>query len=142
MAQKHLVKAVGDYARSFSHESGKDYRVETQDLQPAMDRVQRIRHAQEIAKPGVMGRQYIGSVPVVVLTDWLKRHKYTLDQFARREGTIRQEFMRYFLSREFSKLHTQHSTSRIGTSNRIIVPGRVGEANDNTALRRAQDSGS
>jgi len=140
MAQKHITRAVGDYVRSFTHESGVDYRHQTQELQPAMDRVARIRQAQELQTPKVnpTGRQFIGSVPVVVLTDWLKSKGYTMEQFARREGTVRQEFMKYFLSRDFSKLHTQHSTTRVGTGNRIVVPNHIGGAHDN-GLRNAQN---
>jgi len=85
-----------------------------------------------------MGRQYIGSVPVVLLQDWLTKHGYTLDQFARREGTIRQEFMKFFLSRDFSKLHVQHSTTRVGTGNRIVVPHYIGGANGNSKLQRPE----
>ena len=144
MAKRYVTRTAGDYVRSFSHESGVDYRHQSQELQPAMNRVARIRHAQELQTPksNPMGREYIGSVPVVVLTDWLKARGYTLEQFARREGTIRQDFMKYFLSRDFSKLHTQHSTTRVGTGNRIVVPNYIGGAHGDHKLRGTEGGGS
>lgn len=139
-----MTRAAGDYSRGFVTQDGNHYRTEHQDLDPAMRRVERIRHAQELVKKenNPMGRQYIGSVPVVLLQDWLTKHGYTLDQFARREGTIRQEFMKYFLSRDFSKLHVQHSTTRVGTGNRIVVPHYIGGVNGNSKLRRTEGSDS
>jgi hypothetical protein len=139
VAEKHVTKAAGDYVRSFAHEDGVDYRHHSQDLGPAIRRVEAIRHAQELRGPNPTGRQYIGSVPMVVIIDWCKKHGYTYEQFARREGTIRQEFMKYFLTRDFSKFHTQHSTTRVGTGNRIVVPNYIGGAHGDNKLRGTEN---
>ena len=160
MAKKRLTRAVGDYARSFSSEDGSHYRGHHQNLTPAMDRVAKIREAQALHTRATNphGRQYIGSIPAVILTDWLEKNNYKMEEFARNEGGnknngndpqfyktdpgVRSKFLRYFLSRDFSKLHTQHSTSRIGTSNRIVVPGQIGDNDGDGQLRRAETSGS
>jgi len=136
MASKRRTGGAGDYSRSFSVEDGKFYRGFHQDLGPAIKRVEMIRDAQRLRTraDNPTDRQYIGSVPVVVLLDWLKAHGYTYDQFARREGNIRDEFKRYYLSREFSKLHTQHTTTR-RESSRIVVPNYIGGSNGDNELR-------
>ncbi len=144
MARKRRTGGAGDYVRSFATEDGEHYRVHHQELGPAMKRVEQIKQAQDAAKGKVYNptdRTYIGSVPVTVLTDWLQAHGYTIDQFARREGTIRQDFMKYFLSRDFSKLHTQHTTTR-RESGRIVVPDYIGREHGTDKLRSTEGSDS
>ena len=141
------MQRAGDYHRTLQFEDDKVYRHHRQDLAPAIKRTAQIRELQErrenhTKENNPSGRQYIGSVPVVVLHDWLQNHGYTADQFARKEGTIRQEFMKYFLSRDFSKLHTQHSTTRVGTGNRIVVPNYIGGGRGDNELRGTDDSDS
>ena len=117
MAQfKALTRAVGDYSRGFAIEDGKNYRVESQDLSGVMRHVERVRHSEQAGNISKAAeREYIGSVPSVVLMDWLRSRGYTLDQFARNEGGtrcpagsspkahamldggVRSEFLRYFL---------------------------------------------
>ena len=142
-----LTRAVGDYARSFSTESGLHFRRETQELGPAMARVKRIREAQEHRGTGKHDRRYVGSVPFVVLSDWCNKNRYTMDQWARNDGGIpgmmypesksgvKDKFMAYFLSRDFSKLHTQHVTTKRETS-QFVVPGKIG--GENGQLRRSK----
>jgi len=157
-----LTKAVGDYARGFKSEDGQHYRVERQELSHAMRRTQQIRELQAMHTRATnpYERTYIGSVPAVVLQDWLKANGYRIDEFARNEGGnpnrgndpqfyktdpgVRSQFLRFFLSRDFSKLHTQHNTTRVENgSNRIVVPGRIGEAQDgDNKLRGTQVSDS
>ena len=134
MALQRLTRAVGDFSRRFFTQDGIHYRRETQELTAAIKRSNLIREAEAAAKYNPMGRSYIGSVPYVVLTDWLKARGYTYDQFARNEGGtrcppgadpkahamldkgVRSEFLRYFLSRDFAKLHSQHTTTRQETA--------------------------
>jgi hypothetical protein len=155
MAKQRLTRAVGDYVRTFASEDGKNYRLEHQELGPAMRRSQLIREAQAHHGTGQFDRRYIGSVPTIVLWDWLKERGYTMDQWARNEGGtrcsfgedpmehclhdngIKSQFLRYFLSRDFSKLHTQHTTTRpAGGEGKIWVPGH-----DNN-LRRTENNDS
>ena len=133
---------MGDFARSFSTEDGNNYRVESQDLTPAIERVKKIRDAEAALKPGQNphDRHFIGSIPWSMLIDWLNARGYTIDQWARNEGGtrcafgedpvahatmdggIKSEFLRWFLSRDNSKLHTEHVTTKKGSS-RIFMPG-------------------
>jgi len=143
MGSRRRTGGAGDYSRSFSVEDGNFYRGFHQDLAPAIRRTELIREAQSRRSraSNPTDRQYIGSVPQTVLIDWLNARGYTIDQFARREGTIREEFMRYFLSRDFSKLHTQHTTTR-RESSRIVVPNYIGGNNGDNQLRGAEDGDS
>ena len=155
MAGQRLTKAVGDYVRGFASEDGSHYRTERQDLGPAIRRAELIREAQAHHGTGQFDRRYIGSIPVTMLTDWLKKRGYTMDQWARNEGGtrcpfgadplqhclhdngVKSEFLRHFLSRDYAKLHTQHTTTRPGGGEgKIWVPGH-----DNN-VRRAEDGDS
>lgn len=152
MAKRHVTRAVGDYVRSFSHEDGADYRVEHQELGPAISRSQLIREAQAVNGTGKHDRRYVGSIPVTLLQGWLNKHGYRMDEFARNEGGnpyktdphqgggVKDKFLKYFLSRDFAKLHTQHTTTRAENS-RIIVPNYTG-GRQNEDLRRVKDSDS
>lgn len=137
MSKQRLTRAVGDYVRRFATEDGTHYRTETQELGPAMRRSQLIRQAQEANGTGKYDRRYVGSIPMTVLHDWLKKHGYRMDQFARNEGGdpyktdrvrgggVKDKFLRHFFSRDYAKLHTQHTTTR-AEAGRIIVPNYIG----------------
>jgi hypothetical protein len=142
MGSKRVTGGAGDYLRSFSTEDGNHYRGFHQNFDPAIRRVEMIREARaRLTKANnPYDRQYIGSVPVTLILDWCAKNGFTYDQFARREGDIRQRFMRYYLSRDFSKLHTQHTTTR-RESSRIVVPNYIGRKHDNQ-LRHSEDGGS
>ena len=135
MTQRRLTRAIGDYTRSFATEGGENYRVEHQELGPAMARTQLIMEAQQRFGTGQYDRRYVGSVPMTLIADWCRKNHFTIDQWARNDGGIpgmmypesksgvKDKFMRYFLSREFSKLHTQHVTTR-SESGVFVVPDR------------------
>lgn len=117
--------------------------MEKQELSHAIKHVSRIRQLHDLATraSNPNGWMHIGSIPEVVLIDWLNKHNYTMDMFARNDGGeynrdgdpqfhlkdsgVKSEFLRYFLSREFSKLHNQHVTTKRETS-RIVVPANIG----------------
>ena len=153
MGKARLTKAVGDYVRRFKTEDGVHYRMEHQDLDPAMRRVKLIQEAEARRGTGITDRRYVGSVPMTLIIDWCRKHGYTIDQWARNDGGIpgmmypestsgvKDKFMKYFLTREFSKLHTQHSTTRKASS-RIIVPNPIGNGHGNNELRRAESGDS
>ena len=142
MSAVRPIKASGDYARGFVTQHGKHYRKEVQNIAPTMKRVKEIAELQSYATAASNpnGWRYLGSIPETLLIDWLNTHGYTMDQWARNDGGtrcpagsdpvahatldggIKSKFLRYFLSRDFSKLHTQHVTNR-QESNRVIVPG-------------------
>lgn len=146
---KRLVKAAGDYVRGFATEDGAHYRREHQELGPAMRRVQLIQEAEERSqRANPMGRHFIGSIPATMLTKWLRERGYTMDQWARNEGGtrcppgadpvahatldggVKSEFLRWFLSRDNAKLHTQHVTTKRGRAT-ILMPGDAnGHHND------------
>ena len=139
MADKIVMQRTGDYSRALAFEGGNVYRHHHQDMAPMLEQIRELQtHQTKETNPSE--RTYIGSVPVVLLVDWLNKRGYTKDQYARNENGIATAFKKYFLSREFSKLHTQHTTTR-RESNRIVVPTYIGKKHDNE-LRRVKGSGS
>ena len=139
---------MGDYVRGFKPEDGAHYRTEHQELGPAIRRSQLIQEAELRNGTGDNDRRYVGSVPMVVVTDWLNKNGFTWEEYGRNEGGIpgmlypeskhgvADKFMAYFMTREFSKLHTQHITTRKASS-RIIVPNNIGDAREE--LRRTEE---
>lgn len=159
MTKFRPTKRAGDYLRTFASEDGKHYRHERQDLAPAMERSKLIQEAQARNGTGQNDRRYIGSIPTTVLIDWLNRRGLTMADWAinaggtrcpmgvdplehcQTDGGVKSEFLRYFLSREFSKLHTQHTTTRRESSS-IVVPNYIGGKNVDKKLRGIEGSGS
>ena len=154
------TKRAGDYLRTFSTEDGKHYRGERQDLEPAIKRASLIQESQAHRGTGAFDRRYIGSIPMVVLIDWLTPRGYTMADWATNQGGtqcpmgvdplqhcimdngVKSEFLRYFLSRDFSKLHTQHTTTRRASSQIVVPDNYIGGTDGTEQLRRAESSGS
>lgn len=70
-----------------------------------------------------------------MLVDWLKKHGYTMHEWATNAGGdpynyrvggpgVKDKFATHFLSRDYSKLHNQHTTTR-RESNRVVVPKSI-----------------
>lgn len=132
MAER-LTKRTGDIFRSFITQDGAHIRRTHQELGPAMRRAELIREAeQESNRRGAnqMDRHYIGSVPWSVLIGWLQERGYTMHdwainaggsrcppgadpvQHAMTDSGVKSEFLRFFLSRDWCKLHSQHITTK------------------------------
>lgn len=142
MGKLRHVTSGGDYRREFLTEDGRHFRKESQDIAPAIQRVkdhsEMMTHATRANNP--MGRQYLGSIPKTMLIDWLTARGYTMDEWARNDGGtrcpagsdpvahatldggVRSEFLRWYFSRDHSKLHNQHVTSKKKSSS-IYVGG-------------------
>jgi len=118
--------------KTFISEGGNNYRHFSQDMDPVMDRVKYLNEKVNGATRAEnrSGYQYLGSVPVTMITDWLEKHNYTLNDFAINAGGqkgktdptgpgVKDKFMKYFLSRDFAKLHTTHATNKV--SDRGII---------------------
>lgn len=132
------MQRAGDYARTFSSEDGRHYRGHHQELGPAIRRVQHIRHMHEHATraSNPNGWQHIGSIPPAVLVDWLNKHGYKIDEWARNDGGdpyktdphsgggVKDKFLKYYLSRDFAKLHNRHVTTK-AESSQIVVPAHI-----------------
>lgn len=110
-----------DVRKSFASEDGAHYRHYRQDISPTIRHVERMRKGKH-----AMGWKHVGSIPITMLTDWLKSRGYTMDQWARNDGGdrkvdpkgpgVKDQFMRYFLSRDFAKLHNTHVTTKSESS--------------------------
>ncbi len=127
-----------DIVKSFASESGAHYRHYRQEMDPVIKHVeylsQKVNEAPSRGNTG--GWEYAGSIPFTILLDWLNEHGYRMDQWARNEGGngkatvhnyktdpgVKSLFLRYFLSRDFAKLHTQHVTTKKQSS---MVPASI-----------------
>lgn len=132
MAER-LTKRTGDIFRSFITQDGAHIRRTHQELGPAMRRVELIREANEEATRRGLNpnqRTFIGSVPMGVLINWLQERGYSMHdwainaggnkcppggdpvQHAMTDSGVKSEFLRFFLSRDWCKLHSQHITTK------------------------------
>ena len=151
MAIKRTTAHHGDFARTFASEDGRHYRGYHQDMGAVQKHVERIRHMHEYRDPhkDTMFDRHVGSVSPAVLMGWLKQHNYTLQQWAVNAGGdpyrkfkggpgVYDKFLTYDLSREFSKLHNDHVTTK-RESSQIYIPEHIRRKN---GIKHETDSGS
>ena len=137
MSKHRLVKAGNGYVRSLISQDGQHIRREWQDISPIIQHVEKVRHMHEHATKASNPNEWRheGTIPMTVLIDWLWKNNYTMDQWARNDGGIpgkrypnsrsgvKDKFLAYFMSRDFSKLHNHHVTTR-KESNFFAAPER------------------
>lgn len=123
MADKRFLGHSAGVNKAFISEDGKHYRATRQDMAPIIQRVESFKEKVNEAPKATNrhGWHYAGSVPLTMITDYIHRRGYTFDQFARNDGGIKDDFMAYFNSRDFCKLHTNHVTTKKERSH-IVVP--------------------
>jgi hypothetical protein len=123
-------------AVTLSEEDGRSIIGHHVDMEPHIKAVRQIRdmHATATKQSNTGEWQHVGRVPMEVIHGWLKANKFTMHQWAINEGGIKgvqypdsksgvkDKFMAYFLSREYSKLHNTHVTTRKKSS---MVPGSM-----------------
>jgi hypothetical protein len=157
------VRASGDLLQTFSSEDGRHFRGIHQNLDGAIDRVKHVRDMHDYATKATNpnGWKHLGSIPQAVLIDWLQKHNYTHNDWATNQGGtrcpagndpvahatldggVRSQFLRYFLSRDFSKLHNHQVTTK-RSINQFVVPKQkskaVGQANGQFRRTKDRDS--
>ena len=125
---KHRPLSVSPgYAVTFSSESGQDYVGTHQDIEPVIKHVKKIRdmHSFATKQSNPNEWKHVGSVPIAIIVDWCKRNGYNFSQWARNEDGAKDKFLKYFMTRDFSKLHNQHTTTKTESS-QIVVPNYIG----------------
>jgi len=126
MAINKYIGQSLDIQKRFASEDGKHYRGYRQDLDPVIKRVEEMRQGRidsKIKNPNEW--RHIGSIPMTMLVDWLAKNRYTMDQWARNEDRAKDKFLRHFMSRDYSKLHNNHITTK-KESSQIVVPNFIG----------------
>lgn len=138
MADKRFLKQHDEATISaFMAEDGRHYRATRTDMDPIIDRVKYLNEkVNEAPRSGNRnGYHYIGSVPRTFIDDWLRKHNYTWAEFAVNAGGekgktdvngpgVKDQFMKYYLSRDFAKLHTGHVTSKASDTGMIYTGGK------------------
>jgi hypothetical protein len=139
MATQRELPPPGGGVRKLLVETGSGFfRRLHQEGSPIVRHVEQLRHkvneAPTSGNPN--GWQHAGSIPMVMLVGWLKENGYTMHQWAVNEGGqakcsvrnyhtdpgVKAQFLRFFFSRDYAKLHNQHVTTRVG-SRQFAVPG-------------------
>lgn len=146
MAKFRPLQQNMDVRKTFATEDGTHYRHWKQDFDPAIRHVEHLRHkVNQAPKVGNRsGWSHVGSIPITLLQDWLTRNGYTMDQWARNEGGhpysnvntykhdngVKSQFLKFFLDRDFSKLHNQHVTTKNERSSVQVPAGLKRQAAD------------
>ena len=105
-AEKRKTGGHSGIDRWIAHEDGEMYRGQTQDIDSV---IKHVRHMDDVVNgaPKSGNRndwKYAGSIPISVLTDWLKENHYTWPQYATNEDGAKDKFKKLLKTREFHKL--------------------------------------
>jgi hypothetical protein len=119
MSEK-LIKNYGDTWKGFKTEDGKHYKTTHSDFSNIIQHVKNMDEAvNESSAAKRKGYQHVGTIPMALLEDWLIKHNYTMHDFAINAGGekcktnphggggVKDKFLKYFLSRDFAKLHNR-----------------------------------
>lgn len=131
---ERLLKDYGNVKTGFISQDGKHYKHTQGDFSDAIERVGQLRQTINEQKSR-NGYHHIGSVPLPILEDWLNQHNYTMHEFAINAGGekgktdingpgVKDKFLKYFLSRDFSKLHNGHVTTKTHDRGMIYTGGK------------------
>ena len=125
MSKERLLKDYGNTVTGFMTEDGKHYKTVHSDFSDVIDHVSNMREKVNEAPRATNrnGYKHIGTVPLPILEKWLQDHNYSMHEFAINAGGekgktdiggpgVKDKFLKFFLSRDFSKLHNQHVTTR------------------------------
>ena len=138
---KHEILTQHDRASvvTYSEEDGNQVIGHHMEMDPHIKHVKMMRDIRDqstrMSNPNEWALE--ARVPIPILTSWLRANGFTLDQWARNEGGtkgksypeskngVKDMFLRFFLSRDYSKLHNTHLTTKQASS-QIVVPERPG----------------
>ena len=97
MPKTKLTKVMQDYTRGVVSEDGINYRHESQEMDPVIERVnflsQKVNTAPRAGNTHDM--RYLGSIPLTVLTDWCNKVGIGVDAYARDQFGEKQKFISY-----------------------------------------------
>lgn len=126
-------------AVTYSEEDGKSFVGHHINMDPMVKGASQLRELNALAKKkaGGLNLRHEARIPMPMITDWCIKHGFTFDQWAsnaggnkddgsegfyQRDPGVKSLFMRWFKSREFSKLHHGHVTNK---RERNWVPGSI-----------------
>ena len=118
MSDEKFLKGYGNMWTGFKTEDGEHYKTTHADFSGIIDHVKHMNETvNESATARRKGYQHIGTIPLPLLEQWLIEHGYTMHEFAINAGGeknktnphggggVKDKFLKYFLSRDFAKLH-------------------------------------
>ena len=116
MSEK-LLKRYENMWTGFKTEDGKHYKTTHADFSGVIEHVKNMDElVNQSSRAKMKGYQHVGTIPMALLEDWLKKHGHTMHEFAINAGGerksnpyggggVKDKFLKYFLSRDFNKLH-------------------------------------
>lgn len=120
MSDERLIKNHGNLWTGFKTEDNKHYKTTHADFSGIIKHVEDMdERVNENAAMKAKGYQHVGTIPMALLEDWLIKHNYTMHEFAINAGGeknktnphggggVKDKFLKYFLSRDFNKLHNR-----------------------------------
>jgi len=98
--KNRLTRAIGEYTRGFASEDGLNYRTERQEMDPVLRHIKFLDD--KVNQAPTVGNQndwhYAGSIPMVVLTDWVNKNGFSMHDFAVNNNNCKTRFMAYLKS--------------------------------------------
>ena len=113
-------RAVGNSSNGiqkwFAEEDGKHYRGQIQQMDDVFNHVAHLDDKVNSApKSGNQQEwEYVGSIPMTLLTDWLAANHYTWPQYATNEDGAKDKFKKFIMSRQHHKLLAKDALRRHG----------------------------
>ena len=114
MKHETLTRYDRHSSLTYSEEDGKVYIGHHIDLDPHIKFVRQSRHIAEAAtkQSNPNGHELVARIPIPMIWDWCLKNHYNMHQWAANIDGAKDKFMRYFLARDFSKLHNEHVTTK------------------------------
>ena len=97
------INGWGGAYNMLAHEDGKVYRGVRQFIEPVIEHVDR---QNELVNSSSGGWRYAGSVPMVMIVEWLRNNGYTMEDFGKDEN-VKKKFLAYWQGNEFNKFHAK-----------------------------------
>jgi hypothetical protein len=115
MPKTKITKVLGEYRRGLVSEDGVNYRHEKQNMTPVLKHVefldQKVNSAPKRGNRNNM--HYVGSIPMVILTDWCRKEAIPMDQFARNNEGERARFLSFLKTTHPAFMAKKQKSSQI-----------------------------
>jgi len=109
-----VISNTGDTTTSLVSERNflgdiEHFRHTVQEMQPIIDHVKLHSEINDAPKKGnPNGWHFIGSIPIEILMDYLRKHRITIDAFSRNEDDCKTKFKKWFLNnRDLRKFNAE-----------------------------------
>ena len=124
---KHAPLSTGRaFSTTFSVEDGKQFISHNIDMDPHIKAVQRRREINQLSTraSNPNGHEHVARIPIPEMIRWGNANGYSFHQIMANADGAKDKFLKHFLSRDFSKLHNEHVTTKKERST-VTVPASL-----------------